>query len=147
MCNLLTKSTEEKIEGFKIVAKKSKGKRYFSIAIGFRYPLDGHIPVIRKQHRICAKFLSDIISKSSKGYSTNMVGRTAVFLSFAEAAEECRYITRGDVIENGYRLVIVRSEVSVDVMEGTYLACGTVCKVAAGRHINFIEEIDRQSPK
>ena len=142
MCNLLTKSAEEKIEGYKIVAKKLKGKRYFSIAMGFQYPLDGHVPVIRKQHRICVKFRSDIISKNSRAHRIYMVGRTAIFLSFAEASNEYQYLTPVmSVAGNEYRLVIVRSEVSVDVMEGTYLTCGRERKVAAGRHINFIEEI------
>ncbi len=140
MCNLLTKSTEEKIEGFKIVAKKPKGKRYFSTAMGFQYPLDGHIPIVKKQCSITSDFIDNIISKTCTAYSDHMVGRTSVFLNYADAQEPCRrwdYYTKKE-----YKLVIVRCEVSIDVMEGTYMACVRECKVAAGRHINFIEELD-----
>jgi len=141
MCDL-TAPVEIKIEGYKIVAKKLKGKRYFSITIGFKYPLDGHIPIARKQHRICSNFVRDILSKTSRAYRENMTGRTAVFLSLVAASRGHHSLVLGGYVKKGYKLVIVRSEVSVDVMEGTYFTGFGNCKVAAGRHINFIEEIE-----
>ena len=140
MCDLLTKSAEEKIEGYKIVAKKLKGKRYFSIAMGFQYPLDGHIPIVKKQRRISKDF-TDILSKTSGVYKDNMIGRTAVFLNFSEVHRE--FYSLRDSIKEGYKLAIIRSEVSVDVMEGLYRSNSEVCQIAAGRRIHFIEELDR----
>jgi len=141
MCNL-TVHVEKKIEGYKIVAKKLKGKRYFSITIGFKYPLDGHVPIARKQRRICSNFMSDILSKTSGAYRENMTGRTAIFLSLVAASKGHYSLVQGGYVEKGYELIVVRSEVSVDVMEGTYFTGLGNCKVAAGRHINFIEEVE-----
>ena len=141
MCNL-TVHVEKKIEGYKIVAKKLKGKRYFSTAIGFKYPLDGHVPIARKQRRICSNFSRKILSKTSRGYKVNMIGRTAIFLSLVAASKGHYNIVQGGYVEKGYKLVIVRSEVSADVMKGTYFMGLGECRVAAGRHIHFIEEVE-----
>jgi len=141
MCRLLWTSAEEKIEGYKIVAKKLKGKRYFSIAMGFKYPLDEHVPVVRRQRKICTTFIANIISDTSVAYSEGMVGRTAVFINLNEAHKAHQhFIQKG--MKRGYKLVIVRSEVSIDIMEGFYYTEEIMdCKIAAGRHIHFIEEI------
>ena len=144
MCELFRVSTKEKIEGYKIVVKKLKGERYFSPAMGFKYPLDGHVPVVRKQRRICSDFIGDIVSKISGPYREEMVGRTAIFLNPNDALE----VARRNDIKEGYRLVVVRVEVSEDVMLGTYLtgliSISKNCEVAAGRHIRFIKEIEER---
>ena len=139
MCNLLRASTKKKIQGYKVVARKLKGKRYYSIAMGFKYPLDGHIPIVRKQSRISSDFADNILTKESVGYKDNMVGRTAVFL-------EITVLLSGDgnerirrwksTLKKGYELVIVLVEISEDLMIGMYGKWGVV----AGRHIRFIEE-------
>ena len=141
MCERLSISTREKIEGYKIVAKKLKGKRYFSIAMGFKYPLDGHVPITKKQNPISSEFITNIISKDCLAYRDHMVGRTAVFLDFNEAYGELRSLRGG--IKEGYKLIIIRSEVSIDVMEGFYNSNLATCQIAAGRRIRFIEELDR----
>ena len=151
MCKLTITSTQKKIEGYKIVAKKPRGKRYFSIAMGFKYPSDGHVPVARKQHRICSNFLSDILSKNSAGYQELIVGRTTVYLDLADVLNEHHHLIQrqekdniwGHDIREGYELVVVRAEVTIDIMKGFYTACGRDCAVAAGRHIRFIKEIER----
>jgi len=141
MCNLLRVATKEKIKGYKIVAKKLKGKRYFSIAIGFKYPLDGHIPIARKQQRISLRFVKDIISKDSALHKEDMVGRTTIYLDASDAYQEIQHL-RSRGIKAGYRLVIVWAEVSIDLMEGTYGSSDSVDRdVVAGRHIRFIEEM------
>ena len=140
MCDLKTVFSGEKIEGYKVVAKKLKGKKYFSIAMGFKYPLDEHVPVVRKQRKICATFIN-IISKSSVAYSKGMIGRTAIFLSFNDAHKVHQHFMRKGV-ERGYKLVIVTAEVSEDIMVGSYFIANVMhCRVAAGRHIHFIEEL------
>jgi len=137
MCNLTT-STKRKLKGYKVVAKKWRGKRYYSIAMGFKYPLDGHVPVVRKQRRICSDFMSDITLENSGPYREEMIGRTAIFLNYEDAY---RIAQRTDA-KSGYRLIVVQSEVSEDVMTGTYLTHVIAnCKVAAGRHIRFIKEM------
>ena len=141
MCELMTVSAKEKIEGYKVVAKKLKGKRYFSIAMGFKYPLDGHIPIVRKQRRICGDFSDNIISSLSMAYRKNMIGRTSIFLDVDEILTKDNTITRwkrGGIL-NGYKLAIVRVVVSGDIMEGYYGSC----KVAAGRSIHFMEEVTK----
>lgn len=142
MCKLKTVSVREKVEGYKIVARKSKGKRYYSVAMGFKYPLDGHIPVVRKQSKISYIFMDDIISKMSSAHEKDMTGRTAVYLLYSAARARYRVLMqRGS--RPGYTLVIVWAEVSEDVMEGFYGGNGTVRnEVAAGRHIHFIQEVD-----
>lgn len=137
MCDLSTTISEEKMIGYKVVAKRPNGKRYFSIAMGFKYPLDGHVPVVRKQHLICVDFVDDIISKMSVTYRKNMVGRTSIFLSLADVRR--RILSWRRYVKEGYKLVIVTAEVSVDVMVGLYGPCSY--SVAAGRHIRFIDEV------
>ena len=140
MCELRTISSRVKIQGYKVVAKKPKGKRYYSIAMGFRYPLDGHIPIVRRQRKICGDFAEDITSKNAFGYRDNMVGRTSVFLRLNELSKSDqlkRWKERG--IRSGYKLIIVRVVVSGDTMEGYY----GDCKIAAGRYIHFMEEVTK----
>ena len=137
MCDLLRVSTEEKIEGYKLVAKKLKGKRYFSLAMGFKYPRDGHIPIVKKQRRISSGFKSDIISERSVAYRRDMIGRTAIYIHRAAAREDYYYV-KERVMEKGYEVVMVRAEITGDIMEGLYAGC----KVTAGRHIRFMGEVD-----
>ena len=134
MCDLLRFSTKEKIEGYKIVAKKLKGKKYFSVAMGFQYPSDGHIPITQLQHRITTAYKNDILSE---GYRGSMAGRTAIFIHLESATKECLFLRSRGHIKKRYKLVIVRSEVSRGVMVGFY---GSE-SVVAGRHIHFIEEV------
>lgn len=136
MCDLSRPSAREKVGGFKIAARKPNGKRYFSISMGFKYPLDGHIPIAKKQNQIYTDFVTNIISKSNIAYRDHMVGRTTIFLYFHDAQNQyCYWKNR---VREGYILVIVQSEVSVDVMLGSY----GPHEVAAGRHIRFIGEWD-----
>jgi len=140
MCELLTTSTEKKIEGFKIVARKPKGKRYFSIAMGFKYPLDGHIPIVRNQHRISLIFMDHITSKHSPAHRHHMLGRTSVYLNICDAWRRYHVLIQSSV-RRGYKLVVVRAEVSGNIMEGYYTGRNVMDrKVAAGRNIRFIEE-------
>jgi len=136
MCDLSKFSARETIRGFKIVARKLKGKRYFSVAMGFKYPLDGHIPVVKKQRRISSRFLTNIISELSSAYRKNMIGRTSIYTNLADLREDYSLVKRCDT-EKGYEVVITRVEITRDIMLGSY--AGT--RVAAGRHISFIEEV------
>ncbi len=137
MCDLNLDSIHEKTEGYKIVARKPNGKRYFSLAMGFKYPLDGHIPIVRKQRRISSGFKSDIISELSAAYRKNMIGRTAVFISLTDARYDYIYIKERQ-IEREYKVVIIRVEITGDIMSGVYAGS----QVVAGRHIRFIEEVN-----
>jgi len=137
MCDLRTVYPGKKIKGFKLVVRKLKGKRYFSIAMGFKYPLDGHIPVIRKQHRISSGFKGDILLKYSNALREDMMGRTAIFPNFEDVCSEYRYLRKHN-LEKGYIVVIVQVELSVDMMKGVYGGR----KVIAGRHISFIGEVE-----
>jgi len=137
MCNL-THYVEGKVKGYKVVAKKLRGKRYYSISMGFKYSLDGHVPVVRRQHRICSDFMGDIILKDSGPYREAMIGRTAIFLNHENASQVAQ---RRDV-KSGYKLVVVQSEVSEDVMKGIYQSHISNCEVAAGRRIRFIKEVN-----
>jgi len=137
MCDLLRKSSIEKIKGYKIVARKLKGKRYFSISMGFKYPLDGHIPIARKQRKICTDFSNQILSKGSSSYRKNMIGRTSAFLNLYDLSKSNHIKRWRKDFKNEYILVIVQVEISGDIMEGYYGSC----KAVGGRHIRFIEEI------
>jgi len=140
MCDLRTVYFGMKSKGFKIVVRKLKGKRYFSAAMGFKYPLDGHIPVVKWQRRISSGYKDDIIEKYSHSLRDDMIGRTAIFPNFIDVCIEYRYL-RGKNIEEGYVVVIVQVELSVDMMEGEYGGR----KVVAGRHIRFIKEVEASS--
>jgi len=139
MCDLRNVCSETKVEGYKVVVRKLKGRRYFSAAMGFRYPLDGHVPIVRRQRRISSGFKDDIILELSNALRKDMIGRTAMFPSFDDARGEYCYLRKRD-IEKGYKVVVVRVILSVDMMEGVY--CG--CRVIAGRHIRFIYEVDSE---
>jgi len=136
MCELYESVSRKKVKGYKIVAKKRGGKRYYSIAMGFKYPLDGHIPVVRNQRKISSGFRDGIILESSAARRKDMIGRTAIFPDLSDACGEYRYL-QGRNIEKGYKIVIVLVELSVDMMKGRYGGR----KVVAGRYIRFIEEV------
>jgi len=137
MCDLRTVSDKQNIEGYKVVARKSKGKRYYSVAMGFKYPLDGHIPAVRRQQRISSGYKDEILEKYSAAYRKDMIGRTAIFLSLADVREEYKYLSWRN-LERGYKMIAIRVVVSQDIMEGVYGGR----RVVAGRHIHFMEEVD-----
>jgi len=125
------------ITGFKVVAM-CEGKHY-SISMGFCYDDYEMIPIVKEQKRISNYFRDDILTKNP--FRDLMVGRTAVFLDLYAAARllknifsESNYI----FINDKFKFIIKRANVSIDLLSGTY----NDNPVVAGRKIDFFEEID-----
>ena len=145
MCKLTHNSKEDKEEGYKVVIKKEDG-RYYSAAMGFKYRTDRKIPIVKRQRRLSDWFNKMILDEFREdGFSSDMVGRTAIFLGLQEARNKAQLLTRG---EKGETLdaTVVKATVSREVMLGTY----GIAKIAAGRRIKFGEEVEKdgqsQSP-
>jgi len=64
------------------------------------------------------------------------MGRTAVFVNLNDAREDYLFIKRLGM-EEGYKVVIIRVEITKDLMSGVY----TDSQVVAGRYIRFIKEV------
>ena len=131
MCNDLQPIKDEEAIIFKIVARKKKGTRYYSIAMGFAYPKRGRIPKIKVQHRIGDHFAEDILKPRSFGHARRMFGRTAGFTCKQRAEKVAQRIGR---IE-GYFVRVVKAKVTDGLMSGRY----SNSDVIAGCHIEFLE--------
>ena len=131
MCNGLRPSKRKSAIIFKVVARKKKGTRYYSIAMGFAYPKKGRIPKIKVQHRIGYHFDADILSPKSFGYARRMFGRTAGFISKQSAKD---FVPRIGSIE-GYVVLVVKAKVTDGLMSGRY----SDSDIIAGRHIEWLE--------
>lgn len=132
MCNDLKPIADFEAIVYKVVAKRPKGRRLYSIAMGFAYPtIKGNIPKIKVQHGIGNHFDSDILrNKGHRAYTEEMVGRTAGFVKRAEALDLMYDI--GPIA--GYDVLIKKAKLTIDLMKGEYAG-----HVIAGRHIEFLE--------
>ena len=138
MCSNLQPIDDEEVIVYKIVARKKKGTRYYSIAMGFKYPkIAGRIPKIKVQHCL-GHFNKDILQKQSEGYSDKMIGRTVGFVKKGTAEVEMAHIQNGDMITakvaNTYKILVVKAKLTDGLMSGDYGGA-----IIAGRYIEFLE--------
>ena len=136
MCNLTKHLKDERVFGYKVVAKKDY--KYYAIAMGFEYKQPSM--TFSKDDRLVQKSLSPyfrdfILNTKKRAFKENMVGRTAAFFDVEEAA----YLKHGVCYScsMSYKVVIVMVELSNDIMEGFY---GTGI-VYAGRTIKILNEV------
>ncbi len=133
MCNDLRRSKRKSAIVFKIVAKSEKDMRYYSLAMGFKYPKKaGKIPKINVQHRIAHYFSENILNKESIAYEKQMIGRTAGFVK----EEDAKY--RVSVMEQNVHkldIIILKAKLTEGLMLGDY----GHAPVIAGKHIEFLE--------
>ena len=137
MCSNLKPIELKEAIVYKLIAKKkARSIRYYSVAMGFKYPKKaGKIPRIKAQHCI-AFFDRDILEEHSNGYSKNMIGRTAGFISQHHAAAElddwCRWAR---IFNDSFSFHIVKAKLTDGLMSGRYGGQSII----AGRHIEFLE--------
>lgn len=135
MCTNLQPIPDESAIVYKIVARKKKGTRYYSIAMGFKYPkITGRIPEIKVQHRL-GYFTANLLNKASSTYKTEMCGRTAGFVNRCDAYREARIIRHNHDMSKNYYILIVKAELTDGLMSGTYDGLSVI----AGQHIEFLE--------
>jgi len=132
MCKNLRSTTLKSVEVWKIVAEKN-GK-YYSVAIGFKYPKKGKVPIPKEQHRIGELFNTEILIDHNAGYSTEMVGKTTGFVEYA-AATYLHYNLSNSGIKEGYTLAIKNVYLSGEIMVGKYGRS----VVYAGSYTKFLE--------
>lgn len=147
MCQL-NERVRGKKRGWKVVW--AEGGKYYSVAMGCKYPKDGKVPVVKQQRcKASHYFSSHILYDQMHGYAKDMVGRTAVYSSIAAASDMMHFIIHGcyrsaqALSQMRTFLRVVPAEVSVEVMRGTY---GTD-EVFAGRRIKFLKESKRAKAK
>ena len=136
MCTLTDKlDNTGGVIGYKVAAKK--GDEYFSIAIGHKYDL-GEVPVILDQERLSDFFSQNILdeSVSCSPWSSDMVGRTAVFLNKASAIEFLEALMPYP-LKRGYTPVLLKMTVKGSLLFGHYMAGD---HVVAGREITYFQE-------
>ena len=135
MCNNLQPIHKKSAIIYKIVAKKPRGTRYYSVAMGFIYPKRGNILVVRVQHCI-AVFDRNILGKRSAGYNEKMIGRTAGFIKKSDAEKERDDWYRwASTFDKSFVFYIKKAKLTNGLMSGSY---GDF-PVIAGRHIEFLE--------
>ena len=141
MCENLKPYDEPSFTGYKVVGKKKKGTCYYSLAIGFKYPVYPNFIGIRKvQKTIAFDFVNGILNKNTCAFNKDMQGRTAVFVEKEAALAEADYLKYSSPgMAEGYYIIVVRATLYDDLMKGTY---GFSADIIAGRRIKFHEEID-----
>jgi hypothetical protein len=136
MCKLINKLNREAFIGWKVISIKD-GK-LFSPATGCQYPMNGDVPIVRKQKRTCSFFISNLLRKDQY-YSKEMVGRTAVFKRKKDAIILLDNIVCASNIYDGfsrfYKYMVVKAKVSKDLMSGKY---GYNSHTIAGKHVEFM---------
>lgn len=135
MCQLFKNLKQSSAVVYKVVAVDSAGN-YHSPAMGCKYFKNGRVPKVEVQHKLVSSFTDGILTKGIAPYYPNMVGRTAGFNSFMDA-KDTYYRWKGLCAE-GYRIAVIKAEVSNDLMEGVY---NDGEPVVAGRRIKFLEEV------
>jgi len=133
MCEHLQKTDMESAIVYKVVAKR--GERYFSLAMGIEYHDGENVEIPKKQKKLSDNFNSGILTYRNQGYRPLMVGRTAGFTVLASAEVAMRGIKRLS-IKRGYKIVLIRARVSVDLCVGIY----GLSTVIAGKKIDIFEE-------
>ena len=135
MCENLKPIPNESAIVYKIVAKKLKGRCYYSIAMGFKYPkLAGKIPKVRIQHCL-GFFISTILVKKLRAYRHQMVGRTAGFVDRKAANQYAAKIRGFGYKLNIHETIVVKAKLTDGLMSGTYSGdC-----VIAGKYIEWLE--------
>lgn len=134
MCTNLQPIDDKEAIVYKIVAKKTRGTRYYSIAMGFMYPKKaGRIPKIKVQHRIGEYFSRYILDEEAgEGYVDKMVGKTAGFINREVAEKRAEWVR---VMIKDYDILLIKAKLSDDLMSGIY---GTAA-IIAGKHIEFLD--------
>ena len=139
MCENLKPYDEPSFTGYKLVAKKEGDDGYYSLAMGFKYPIyPKSIPKVKKQKRISPYFASNILEKSAWAFRKEMQGRTAVFVNKESAKTELGIFYPPFCLLSGYCTKIVKATISDGLMKGEY----GEAEIIAGRKIKFHEEID-----
>lgn len=129
MCNDLRRSKRKTAIIFKIVAKKPKGTRYYSIAMGFKYPKVGTIPEVTTQ--CCLGYFHGRLLTVQ--YKSAMVGRTAGFIRKFHAEGLASSIRRS---LKHYTILVVKAKLTKGLMLGDYERD----PIIAGRHIEFLDD-------
>lgn len=129
MCRNLKAIDQKSAIVYKIVAQRPKGKRYYSIAMGFKYPKKGLVPRIKVQHCL-GYFIQWLLDQGLMYYKKDMVGRTAGFVNKRDAYLEkpCMHIL-------SYNTFVIKVKLTQDLMKGTYAEK----KVIAGRHMEILD--------
>ena len=113
--------------------------RYYSVAMGFRYPVKGKVPIPKKQERITSNWMSNILQSSL--FRESMVGRTAGYIELGDAKRALARIQDGFFDhhwEDKYTIVIVKVCLKQGLMVGTYYDHGNVI---AGKYIESMKEV------
>ena len=139
MCENLKPYDEPSFTGYKLVAKKEDDDGYYSLAMGFKYPIyPKSIPKVKKQKRISSYFASNILEKRAFAFRKEMQGRTAVFVNKESAKSELEILYSSFNLLSGYYAKVVKATILDELMKGEYAEA----EVIAGRKIKFHEEID-----
>ncbi len=118
---------------FKVVGKKPKGTRYYSIAMGFMYPKKaGNIRKVKVQRRVGTYFDDNILH--SGAHEDSMEGRTAGFVNRKDADHMVSEMKHYDFV-SGYDVFVVEAKLTDELMSGKY----GDAPVIAGRHIEWLE--------
>ena len=135
MCDNLKLIPDESAIVYKVVAKKPKEKRYYSIAMGFKYPeVAGKIPEVKTQR--CLEFFNtNILDRGSPAYNPHMVGRTAGFVSRRNAECFAIKVDHFGGKSKIYEIIVIKAKLTDGLMSGVY----TSHPVVAGKHIKWLE--------
>lgn len=129
MCSNLRPINDEEAIVYKIVAKKKRGTRYYSLAMGFKYPkVAGSVPEVKHQCSL-GYFHNRILLTHYRG---GMIKRTAGFINRRDAELLAIHI-RSEI--KAYVIKVVKAKLTNRLMSGHYEGD----PIIAGKHIEFLE--------
>lgn len=133
MCQNLKPIPQKEALVYKVVARKLKGKRYYSIAMGCIYPQKGKVPIVKTQHKL-GYFLNDLLNNCGT-FTPHMTGRTAGFTLLEDAKMLLGRIRCSQYDIPNYEILVIKVKLTEALMSGTF----EYSPVIAGRHIEFLE--------
>ena len=135
MCTLNQHLNQKTATGYKVVAKDIKTGKYYSYATGIEYVSGKCIKIPKMQKSITDYFCAGLLfpnANSSSAYQSNMIGRTAAFITIEGCVGELGGLLHER--HESYKPVIIEVILSKELMSGWYGAS----EVIAGKKINII---------
>ena len=143
MCDLYIPTSKKEISGFKIVLRRKKDGALFSPAVGFQYKpqKNGWIKMPPRRRKKLVKLtvsFSELLLEPNElqGYSSEMVGRTAIFLHYSSAARKARSINISNANYALYEIALFNATVRGRLLKGYY----GDAEVAGGQEIKLGKE-------
>lgn len=143
MCQLDTFFDGKTYTGYKLAAKV--GRKYYSIATGIQYKRRKPVTIPDKQYPLLSCVDDELLNPTYSLYQRKMIGRTTVFMSIKDAIKyfeelQNQIIRNTDIGIMKGKFVLLKMQISGELMTGLYNFAWDRHPVVAGKHIDSFKE-------